>query len=727
MKSSKENKSQSCFCQSRLVNLTILFIKGIFLKDWLSILKGIFEEKDIDDIKEYLNITKLNMVKVVESYYDREVYNKAKNSIDKFEQEILEFIEIDFKSLGQIQSEFESNIRDINDLNIEDQNKIINFGLKCIQNIKNYKPKDNLKEKIRLSSALDITTNFDVLTLKKETRKYIDTINHKIIVEPTVYNDFLKKIKEKRILIIEGRAGIGKTILSEWLLKKFYDEDSNLVILETNFENINETIKSMREIINKNTNVVIYLNDIFGSNILKVSNHQALGVLKKIDNLIKTYSNLYILVNSRDNINKILKDKLSKEEFNVFERYINKISIESYSSDEKLQLISNSNKQLSDYLNKHKSSFLPHLWSKLNIIYDKFNPRIISLVLNNIEKNKSAEEVIYILAENLKNPFAFYKEELEKLTEDAKVLLFNLFYLIPYKHFMAIEEDKYLKSLSNIKLSKDISEILFELEQWIESPSKIVFKDPSIIDFLDNYLSNPSVNSKRAIFKIEKDFYYFRQIYNMKKDEQIVKLLFENRFEDDADFLGNKLYYILKNNEDVPKTLLKEYMNTFNTHYYIFETQKNSSSPTANILTLNEILKDVLCSSNKEEIFEYIFFEDRIDWKNRIEDFYEFEEITQEFESYVENNIDTPCVEFIASHEKEISYFLDSYVKSVQNQIDEEYYSYIPLYGEALDEFKDCLDYENQVFKKKKFKDNMFKLIHETIKKELLDGTDPRK
>lgn len=703
---------------NNLINTSVEVLKENIPMGLGPVLDHIVEENRKQLVKAELDKTISQVIGVVESQYDKQTYKRVKDSITSFKLEIIEFIDsTGTLTLDTIQCNFIKKIDCIDNLNQDDSLAIIKYVRGSIDFIKRFSGDQKLSDRIAISNLVDNNKYNEVSAYQQESECSIKSIRKKNIFVSKIYDEFFEELRDNRYIIIEGSAGVGKTTLSEWLLDRVYSEYEGTIILKTNFEDINNTIERMRTFVNQNFPTVIYLNDFFGSNILNVEPQRALDVIEKLENCVKTYNKLFIIINSRDNITQILKEKLKNEDFNKFKNYTRVLSTQSYSNDEKLDFIIHVGKNLS------RDIFKRHFHQKSEII-NKFNPRIITRFFNNTYDEMVDEELIGNLVATLRDPFDFYKEELESLSQEAKILLFNLFFLIPYMRFSSVDEKKYFKSLSNIKLDKDPNTILLELNWWIVVLNEIRFRDPGVIDFINCYLTSPSLNSIQAITTIENGYFYFRQRYNIEKSEDSVKILFGEKFEDELDFLGNKLFYLISNNKDIDLKLLADYIGCANSSFTIFNDTSSTNGrfdKEIDNIGIKEILQSALSTTDNSDVFEFLFLGNQIDWSQRSKDYYEFEEIVEEFVLYVENILKQNIDDFIHCFKDELSNFLESYSKSIQNEINEEYYSNISIDEDTIENFYSCLDSKEKKFFKHQFKKEVFPKIDCMVKKNLLE------
>lgn len=527
--------------------------------------------------------------------------------------------------------------------------------------------------------------------------------------------------------MIEGRGGVGKTVLSEWILLNLHKKIQNLIIIQTDFEKIDNILTEINDKKFKDYTLIVYINDIFGSNVLRVDPNIAIQKLKKFKDYINYYTNLYFLINSRENLNDMFKDSLRLEDQAILDDYIKTLSISDLNDKEKIEFIISYSKNISfRYFESYFSSDsnLGYIFKNklINILMDKFNPRLIVRVLSNIDNNLTESEEVEKLAKVLENPIDYYNEEIELLSKDARIYLFNLFYLTPYKFYKSINIDTFFNSISQIKFEKAASVILHELSGWIFSADTIQFVDPGIIDFLDDYLKNPSVDSLSLITQIQSNYHYFRQIYNIMKDEDAVCELFQKTFDDEHEFLGNKIIYLINHEKEVDKQLILDFINNKEIPCYIFNNNHMDgidSNYNMQYFSFENLICEVIKTSKSDDVFNCLFIEKLVDWMNLVDFYTDFEKIVEAFIWYIKNKLEFDINEFIEAFKNDISNFLEAYTKAVQMEMDEEWYGYISIEYDTVHEFFECLDSKNRKFYKNKFINRIYPIVDKIIKKEL--------
>lgn len=697
------------------------------LPDPLEFLYDIADNKHkIQVVEEIIADSIKSMFQVVESDCDEDTYLRVKKAIDNFKNTIIDFIKSQVNvTWEEINYNLYNEIQGIENLDYDKKLNIIQYGSNCLEKIKQFADEQSLSEKITFNNSLSNINKVSTQRYFEYSKTYVEQLKDKTIYVPNIYKQFLKKIKEVRFLIIEGPAGIGKTTLSEWIILQLCIDKPNIVILNTTFENLETIIDQMRKVISIDTPVIIYLNDFFGSNFLAVDPSKANELLKKLEINVKTFQNLFVLVTSRDNVEKMAMESIKKDDLKILQNYTHELSTKSFSDEEKIQFMVENSKSkftiqdlkpsniLDTFLLKGK--FIP----EVDIIIKRFNPRLILRALDTIEGGESKDEKINILTKSLLNPIDLYMEELELLSEEAKILLFNLFFIIPYKTFKSIDRKKFILSLNKIELKKDINNILLELKQWIDVSNEIKFKDPGILDFLAKYLDSPDINSQMAISKIETGYYYFRQLYNIKKSEGCIDQLFREKFEDEGEFSGNKLLYLINQDKELDVKIFSELIKSTKSSFYVFETiESKNNIVEPRLASFEELIEKSLTVPNHTEVFEFLFLEKDMNWSSRVEDFYEFEEIIIIFNAYLSRDYKGEATDFIENFQDSLHYFLECYVKSTQNEIDSEFSYYLPL-EEVEEEMFDSLNYENKKFYFRKFADKVRPRVQDMVNQEL--------
>ena len=198
--------------------------------------------------------------------------------------------------------------------------------------------------------------------------------------------------------------------------------------------------------------------------------------------------------------------------------------------------------------------------------------------------------------------------------------------------------------------------------------------------------------------------------------------MFGNDFEDGLEFLGNKLFFSISNNKDIDLQLMSDYISCTNSSFSIFNatgSTKGKCIKEINYIGIKEIIRSSLNRPDISNVFEFLFLGNQIDWSQRSKDYYEFEEIVEEFVSYVKNNLELNIDDFIHEFRGNLSNFLESYIKSVQNEIDEEYH-YDIIMDDTIDDFLSCLNFDKREFFKNKFKKEVSPKIENVVKKNLL-------
>ena len=251
-------------------------------------------------IEEDLNTTESIMIKSIDSSYTTEIYKRVSQSIYKFVTKIGSFIKSNdsSESLDEILYEFTSDISSSKDNLVEsDYTMIIESATKTINFIRTQANNQSLGDRIFLDNY------FESRKRQNSVNKYItgstvllNRIYGEKIFKFSVYESFFSTFEKKRYLMIEGNGGVGKTVLSEWILLNSHKKLQNLIIFQTDFEKIDNILTDINDKKFRDYTLIVYINDIFGSNVLGVDPNKAIQKLLKFKEYINFYPNLYFLI-----------------------------------------------------------------------------------------------------------------------------------------------------------------------------------------------------------------------------------------------------------------------------------------------------------------------------------------------------------------------------------------------------------------------------------------------
>ena len=152
------------------------------------------EENRKQLVKDKLKETISNMIKLVESNYDAETYQKVKDSIDNFKDDILDYVDCETISvtLKPIVIKFRKSIQAINNLSQDESLKIIKYAEELTNYIKAQTQKQTLQEKNNLNNIVDNDIDYEVNACQQESKCYIESIREKkYLFQKVIMNFFL--------------------------------------------------------------------------------------------------------------------------------------------------------------------------------------------------------------------------------------------------------------------------------------------------------------------------------------------------------------------------------------------------------------------------------------------------------------------------------------------------------------------------------------------------------
>ena len=351
--------------------------------------------------------------------------------------------------------------------------------------------------------------------VESESKDYFTDFNFNYFVETSFLGEAYQILKKEHILLIQGLAGIGKTTTCAMLGNLFLNNSENSFdIIDRKVENIDDTLKLYNECYrDKNgKNLFVVFDDFLGRNKFDVG-ERILRDVKKLCSAVKNSNNLFICLNTRTQILQSARtvnyefQKLIDEKFIEERNFI--IDLSKYTAIDKAHIF---RKTFEKKMSEINESCKVELSNKYNILrrnnwntiirHRNYFPRLIELIVNNYAS--SGEDFYNYVLFFLDHPKNLYDNLFDALELEEKYLLSSLLVF----DTRPIESLWLSQSLIKLDLNPtfnfrksverlDGSWITFVTKNITDSP-KVDFFNPSIIDFLNNRISD---EIKKEIFE----------------------------------------------------------------------------------------------------------------------------------------------------------------------------------------------------------------------------------
>lgn len=349
-------------------------------------------------------------------------------------------------------------------------------------------------------------------------------IKARLFVYTKAFNEALNILEDKKVIILEGAPGVGKTTLSKLLVAHFCGNGYKFKYVSSN------SLSEIKKGIVEKDKEIILMDNFLGQRVSDLSSH----FFEEIKTLIifaSSYKDKKIIVNSRNvvlneaiNINQSFRDLLYN-----YKIYKYDIKVDEISNFEKAQILYNH-----IYFNKLQYLYYQEIMGNKHyleiVLHKNFSPRIIEYVTTN-EKIKSIEVSDYFayIIKTLDNPKDVWSDEFKDLLKFDRIFVYTLFSLISYNRFnQEYVDSAILKECFEFRISKengydstiDNFEITVEKlkgglikQRLSERGMSIGFINPSVEDYIFSKLNNLS----KEIEQISETSLYVEQFVNLKK------------------------------------------------------------------------------------------------------------------------------------------------------------------------------------------------------------------
>lgn len=387
------------------------------------------------------------------------------------------------------------------------------------------------------NNAVESRTKYFLQNLTKKMKYYVPT---KKIIEA---NEILKN---EKILLITGQPGIGKTSLAEIII--FDRAKKGFKIHKV------EDIEEAESVISDNPKEkqIFYFDDFLGANYTEIINsHKSETRLTYFVERIYNSPNKYLILTTRTvvlNLATTTYEKIGKSKINSHKF---ELKLQDYSKYEKALILYNHiffnkiRKELFEVIIKDK------FYYKI-IKHNNYTPRIIEFFTETKRIEKFNPEQYYqFITNNLENP-----EEIWSYSFQNQIQYFDRCLLLCLFTFgQGIDKNKFEKSFNErleferinhnqivctnqfnnsvkLLLNGFLYNIIYNFENNIES--KYQFINPSLTDFLINYINNSSSEKKSILNSI----IYYEQFdkFNPKlgkiRLEEEIQFIIKNRIQE---------------------------------------------------------------------------------------------------------------------------------------------------------------------------------------------------
>jgi len=347
----------------------------------------------------------------------------------------------------------------------------------------------------------------------------------KYYVQNESFEEALEILERSNFCIIAGIPGIGKTILAEMLTLQYTKKDYEII-------KITSDISEAQEFDYNNRRRVFYYDDFLGQTALseKFNKNEDQKLLDFFEAISRSKTSKLILTTREYILNKarLVYEKISRA--NV-DPHMCIVDLSKYTRLNRAKILYN-HIYFSDLSDEYKSELLRKK-SYLEIIdHDNYSPRIIDLMTQSsrIEHIGSSHYVETFL-NNLDNPMELWKHAFdEQISNRSRNLLLTMVSLpepvliedlqAAFDAYHFNQAKKYMYEMGPIDFEKALRELegSFIITTRIYQKTLISFHNPSIRDFLRDYLSSSTGHELRALIETATFFEQVQLLWNYKDD-----------------------------------------------------------------------------------------------------------------------------------------------------------------------------------------------------------------
>ena len=499
-----------------------------------------------------------------------------------------------------IKTLFQPFLKNLNDIyGKKDLNRLLEEHEQVLDNHYKLWFNDTTILKKILNSDLDFrSVDFIEHELTKRIRLYVKT---------NLFNQARKSLDNHNFVIITGNPGVGKTTLAEMLTYEYIKDDYKLIYI------IDDIKDAERVLANDDSKQVIYFDDFLGSNAIEINRAQGReGSLLSIIRRVRRGVNKKLIFTTRTFIFNKMQEQSERLKAHRIDAGETVFTLSEYDLGLKATVLRNHIEE-ADISQELKDVLLATSLFDFVVNHKNFNPRSVEFITSkeSVGQFSPSELNAYVL-DNFDNPEKIWRHAYLYQIGRHEQLLLNTLVTFEGPVLLSILEEAYRKRLgaevktSGSEQSKTFKILLAQLNRgFIQVKAhKVDFLNPSVRDFLVNYLKNDSDEVKRMVTSVR---------YVVQISQTLQSMLTANRM-------------------DFPEQLKMD----LTKNYYAF-TRPDSRNH--DLIQIASLIDEVVYKKEKNEVLLKII-EEITDWESLYKDY----SLNKKFMRFVEASADSPSL-----------------------------------------------------------------------------------
>ncbi|MDT0644939.1 restriction endonuclease, partial [Zunongwangia sp. F363] len=369
----------------------------------------------------------------------------------------------------------------------------------------------NILESI-FNKAIEGRTKFFIKELKRK-------INYYVVTQKLDHAN--KILRKKKLLLITGQPGIGKTSLAEILLFDRLREGFEIYQIEDIGEA--ESIISF----DNNSKQIIYFDDFLGANYTEIMNshNRETRLTNFVDRIINT-PNKYLILTTRTVVLNIATNRYEKLNRSNLNKRQFELKLTDYSAFEKAQILYN------HFFHKNVDQrfyevLLENNFYRKIIKHRNYTPRLVEFITNEFQiKDFTRKDYKEFILRNLDNPEEIWRHSFNnQINHFDKCLLLTMF-----SFGNEVDEDILIKAFDNrLNYEKEAHNQIIQNDQFNKSIKTLL--NGFLVSRLNSFQENLSrrysfINPSLADFFIS----YAKESFSVRKDI-ISSIVYLNQLE----------------------------------------------------------------------------------------------------------------------------------------------------------------------------------------------------